>query len=701
MKSYWLSSLRDWLTFSNRGLRLLVGFICVVALALFLHFREVRLEVLELNGTAPRYIVAQIDFEFPDYETTVVLKQQAMKDIGAIYRIDDKEIRDVGLELDNQLTHNRKWRKAAPSSTYDEMRDGAGYLETQLIEARFTDLRTIQKIKDLSIFKEHFYEFHSEDDETDLPPFFWESMRKQLSKNDSFHVETIDYVISAFQKHQWKLQEDLTLMHSIRFQAGNAIPERMTRVGAGTRIIDQGEQVTSRHLAMVQSMKQAISESRKLQDPITILSSLLLSLIFVTITTLYFKVNQPEFIRSIQQVALFVCIVIFTLAFAKLTEFALLKSSSNLIEGIRYPIVAPFATILICILLSPRIAIFAATFLSIILSVSLAVDHSRFLVLNLVTSIVVIITTHGVRKRKEVFSVCIKSWISSIPVLFAYSFSENLFWSPALGIDICSSFCFLMLTAILVVGLLPALESLFGVLTDMTLMEYMDPSNPLLRRLAMEVPGTYQHSLVLGNLSELCAQAIGGNGLFCRVATLYHDVGKVLNPQYYTENQSGADILHQVLTPIESAQVIIAHVTDGETLARKYHLPQLFIDIIREHHGTTLVYYFYRKQLDLRGGRREEVDEQLFRYPGPKPRTKESGIIMICDTVEAASRSLEIVNEQTLTELVERLVSEKEDESQFDECQLTFEELSKVKKTLVKSILLTQHVRIKYPKRPS
>jgi len=205
----------------------------------------------------------------------------------------------------------------------------------------------------------------------------------------------------------------------------------------------------------------------------------------------------------------------------------------------------------------------------------------------------------------------------------------------------------------------------------------------------------------LGTLSEICAQAVGGNGLFCRAATLYHDVGKIVNPQYYTENQQGADILHQVLTPLESAQVIISHVTDGEALARKYHLPESFIDIIREHHGTTLVYFFYRKQLDLKGGRKEEVDEQAFRYPGPKPRTKESGIIMICDTVEAASRSLEVINEKTLTELVDRLVAEKAEEGQFDECQLTFEELSKVKKTLAKSLYLAQHVRVKYPKRPT
>jgi hypothetical protein len=618
-----------------------------------------------------------------------------------IYQLDDKEIREVRFQLENQLIHDREWRKLSPSSTFEEMYKAADQMETLLLEARFTDPRTLQKIKELNISVHSYYELipDLEQQPSEIPGDFWMRLAKQLSETGSFHPETVEYITAAFQQEKWVLTDDPALVHSLRAQVMRTVPEKLTLVQAGTRIINQGEQVTSRHLTMIQAMKNAISESRKLEDPLTIISSLLLSLLFVLISALYFRISQPQFIRSIQQVALFVCIVILTLCFAKLTEFMLLKSSSNVIDGVRYPIVAPFATILICILLSPRTALFAATFLSIILSVSLAVDHSRFLVLNLITSIVVIISTKNLRKRKEVFSVCMKSGASAVPVLFAYAFSEGHLWSTSLVFDIGSSFVFLALTAVLVVGLLPALESLFDVQTDMTLMEFMDPSNELLRRMAMEVPGTYQHSLVLGNLAENCAQAIGAHGLFCRVATLYHDIGKILNPQFYTENQQGAVNIHQLLTPLESAQVIIAHVTDGVAVAKKYRLPRSFQDIILEHHGTTLVYYFYRKQLELKGGKKEEVDENAFRYPGPKPRTKESAIIMICDTIEAASRSLEEVSDQSITALVDRLVAEKAEEGQFEECQLTFEELGKVKRTLVKSLLLTQHVRIKYPKR--
>lgn len=694
---------QEWLASNNRGWRLIVGFVCVVFLALFLHFREVRLEVLELNTAASRYIVAQIDFEFPDYETTIVLKQQAMQDVGKIYKIEDRQIRDARYALEDDLIRNKDWRNAAPSSTFEEMYKAADELETLLLEARFTDPRTIQKIKELNLPDSSYFELIPNDagDPIRLPPEFWNRILQQIAQSDAFHKEAIAYVVGAFQSNAWNLTEDAALEHSLRAQVSRTIPEKFTKVLAGTRIIDQGETVTSRHLTMMQAMKQAISDSRKMWDPLTLIASLFLSIIFVTISALYFRISQPNFIRSLQQISLFVCIVLLTLLFAKVTEYALLKSASGVVEAIRYPIVAPFATILICILLSPRTALFAATFLSIILSVSLAVDHSRFLILNLVTSIVVIIASQGLRKRKEVFVVCIKSWLSAIPVLFAFTLSEGHLASVSLLTDIAATFAFLIATAILVVGILPALESLFGVLTDMTLMEYMDPSSELLRRFAMEVPGTYQHSLVLGNLAETCAQAIGANGLFCRAATLYHDIGKMNNPQFYTENQQGAVNIHQLLTPLESAQVIISHVTDGEAIGKKYRLPRSFLDIIREHHGTTLVYYFYRKQLELKGGRAEEVDERQFRYPGPKPKTKESAIIMICDTVEAASRSVEEISEKTLAELVDRLVMEKAEDGQFEDCQLTFEELAKVKKTLIKTLLLSHHVRVKYPKKES
>jgi cyclic-di-AMP phosphodiesterase PgpH len=256
------------------------------------------------------------------------------------------------------------------------------------------------------------------------------------------------------------------------------------------------------------------------------------------------------------------------------------------------------------------------------------VDTVTFLVIHIITAMVAIMTGRTLRRRKDVFIVCGKAWLSAILVVLAFDlYGNNPFSFSFLG-ELTSTFIFMILTAVLVVGLLPIFESTFRIMTDITLMEFMDPSNELLRRLTIEAPGTYQHSMVVGHLSESAASAISANGLFCRVATQYHDIGKLINPQYFTENQLGGVDMHQLLTPLESAQVIIAHVSEGVALARKVGLPEQFIDIIKEHHGTTLVYYFYHKQIELVGGQKSKVDERDFRYSGPKPRSKESTIIM-------------------------------------------------------------------------
>ena len=690
-----------WLTVNDRGWRLMVGVICVFCLALFLHFREVRLEVFELNTSANRYAVAQTDFEFSDYETTLFLKQQAMQNVGFIFQLNSKQIREERYELENTLIHTKEWRLAAPVSSFEEMYKAIDALEMILLDARFTDARTIQIAKECSLPCAYFYEFIPEPSTTYsfLPDDFWKRATEQIAQNDHFHAETVDYVINVFRLQGWELKKDAVEERLIRNAASKMVPEKFTHVQAGTRIIEPGEKITSRHLTMMQAMKQAISDSRKVWEPLPMISSLLLSSIFIAISSLFFQVSRQPFSRSLQQLSLFVCIVLLTLLFAKLTEFALVKSTNLFFERIRYPILVPFAASLICILLSPNVALFASAFLSIILSISLAVDHGPFLILNVITSTIVIICTRNIRKRKDVFTVFLKTWMGSIPILYAFTLGEGNYWSFTLVNDLATSFCFLMISAVLVIGLLPIFETVFRVLTDMTLMEFMNPNNFLLQKMALEVPGTYQHCLVLANLAESCAAAIGANGLLCRVATLYHDIGKIANPQFYTENQQATVNIHQLLTPTESAQVIISHVADGEQLAHKYRLPQSFVDIIRQHHGTTLAYYFYCKQLELKGGRKEDVDETQFRYPGPKPQTKEAAIIMICDCIEAASRSWQDVSEQTLNEMIDQVIAAKAKDGQFDECNLTFEELSRLKCRLIKALLLTHHIRVKYPQK--
>lgn len=689
----------EWLQEDNLGKRLICGFVMMLCLAFFLHFREIRVEMLEPGMVAKNYVVAQVDFEFLDEDSTLVLRQEALKDIGPIYQVEEKEIKDRRGQFDQFLIHNKSWREQAEESTFDEMGVIADSLEDVLYAARFTDQRTFKKMKELNVAVEDFYPLLSAKvSSTILPEEFWTSATKQLEEK-KFPQKSVNFSVHFFQKFQWSLDNDLNFQKKLKEVVEQSVPEKIKKVRSGSRIIDQGEKVTAKQIAMMQAMKEAMAENRKLLQPLTILGSLLFSFFVVILGAYYFKFNHKDILRSVNKLTLYVFIVVVTLVFAKISEFVLLKNNSLILEFVRYPLFVPLASILVTVLLGSEIALFTSCFLSVLLGISLAVDTNRFLIVNLILGVVAIIFTRGLRKRKEVFTVCMKVWLCGIPVILSYNFIKNNFWNVALFGDFLSTLGFMVIISILVIGLLPILESLFHIMTDITLMEFMDPNNELLRRLSVEAPGTYQHSLVVGTISEAAAQAIGANGLFCRVSTQYHDIGKLFNPHYFTENQMGGFNIHQLLTPVESSQVIIAHVIEGETLAKKHKLPQSFIDVIREHHGTTLVYYFYCKQVEHAGGAVNAVDEKLFRYPGPKPRSKESAIIMIADSIEAASRSLEEVNEETLSEMVDRIVADKNEEGQFDDCQLTFEELGLVKKAIVRTLSVTRHLRVKYPDR--
>ena len=650
-----------FLSFLPRGdtkYKLVIGGFFTLLLAAFLHFREAKVDNLDLGDLAPRFLISQVDFTFPDSASTLLLQQEAVREIGPVYRINPSAIVDTRFAFERFIIQARQKGQFPEEFNFEELYKATDAFEDVLMETRFTDIRTLQKIRELGLSTTYIevYVPSALKPPYTFPDSIWQKIYENTSRLEIASSGMLLYVIAFFQEKSWDLLEDRSQMSELRQIVQNSVPEKFTRVRAGTKIIDQGETVTSRHLAMLQAMKKQLNEDRMLWEPLPIFSSLILALIFVVLSTLYLHLYKKDVMASLQKLMLLLFIISSMLLFAKVTEWIILGNTLEYFNLMRYPVILPFATMLIAIFLSADVALFASSFLSIILSMGLVVEHTRFLVLNIVAALVVVVTARSLRKRKEVFFVSAKVYFSVVPILFAFAFMNNRIWSSSLSADLGFTCLFIAASAILVVGLLPVLESLFKVMTDMSLMEYMDPNNELIRRLAMEIPGTYQHCLVLGNLAEAMAQSIGADGLFCRVATLYHDIGKLNNPQFFTENQPMGVNIHQLLTPKESAEVIIAHVKDGEAIARKYRLPPSFIDVIKEHHGTTLAYFFYCKELELKGGHPEEVEERCFRYPGPKPHTKESAIIMIADTVEAASRSLEEFSEESLTELVDRLV---------------------------------------------
>jgi putative nucleotidyltransferase with HDIG domain len=693
---------QEWLSGNDAMKRSLLAFGFLVLLTFFLHFREVKMEVMEIGTYAPRYVIAQVDFDFSDEEATKTLRQEAVRDIGAIYKVVESEVHYFRRQLENSFIEKQQWRKELPRTTFDELYSALDRVEELLVQVRFSDDRTLHKMEDLDLSTEGIYRLSLRQPSLGavvLPDKFWRMGEDKLERTDQFHPETLIYVFQEFSRKGWDLQQDFSLERAIKLEIQSEFPARYTHIDAGTQLVKRGEKVTPRHLMMMRAMKDAIAQTQNLWTPLTLLGSALLALCLTVIALIYLYFFHRDLLRSLQKVTLLATIIAVSLILAKCTEFALLYEGKNLVEVARFPLLLPFAAMLICVLVGSEMALSASLFMLVLFSVTLAVDHIPFILINFFAGTAMILFARDLHKRKEVFAVCGKVWLSCIPLILAFNLIENSIWNVNVIVDLASSFVFMAGTSLLLIGFLPLLESLFHVMTDMTLMDYMDPSHELLRRLSLEAPGTYQHCLVVGNLAEAGARAIGANGLFCRVSTLYHDIGKLFNPHYFTENQLGGFNIHQLLTPLESTQVIIAHVSEGESLARKHHLPQSFIDIIREHHGTTMVYYFYCKQVEQMEGDVSRVNEKQFRYPGPKPRSKESAIIMIADTAEAASRSMNDITEESMTAVIDKLVAEKANDGQLDECQLTFEELGRVKKAMVKSLIVTRHLRIKYPER--
>jgi cyclic-di-AMP phosphodiesterase PgpH len=252
-----------------------------------------------------------------------------------------------------------------------------------------------------------------------------------------------------------------------------------------------------------------------------------------------------------------------------------------------------------------------------------------------------------------------------------------------------------LLSAVLTIGLLPYFETALGILSDIKLLQLSNPNHPLLKKLLTEAPGTYHHSIMVANLSETACEAVGANGLLARVGSYYHDLGKTVAPHYFIENQLAIRNPHDFIEPEESAKIIISHPYDGAEMLKKYRLPKEIIDIAKQHHGTSLLKYFYMKAKK----ENEEVQELAYRYPGPKPQTKETAIINICDSVEAAVRSLKEPTEEKIEQIVASIIQDRLTDGQFDECPLTLKELHTIQETICGTLKGIFHSRIQYPEK--
>lgn len=464
------------------------------------------------------------------------------------------------------------------------------------------------------------------------------------------------------------------------------VSDNIGMVQSGQLVIDRGQIVNAEHVRILNSLKK---ESEQRMDPSrgywfifagqVIFVILLISLLFT-----YLKLFRRDYFSSPHSVLL---LFSFVTVFPVIT-YLMMAHHFYSVYLVPYALIPIFVRIF----MDSRTSFMAVVTNSLLSALSL---HSpfEFVLWQIVTGATVIYSLRELTERSQLLRTVLAVVVVGLVISIGYDLSQGLNGD---AFD-RSRIVYMIIGGILLLFAYPLMyfvEKLFGFTSSVTLVELTNTNNPILRKMSKVAQGTFNHSMQVSNLAAEVADKIGAKAQLARTGALYHDIGKVLNPAFFTENQSGVNP-HDTISEERSAQIIINHVTDGLRLAEKYHLPQVIKEFIRTHHGTGLVKYFYIQYCNKHVG--EPVDEDAFRYPGPNPQTREQAVVMMCDSVEAASRSLKEYTEESITQLVNRIVDSQLAEGHFKECPITFRDIADAKRTLIDSLKTIYHTRISYP----
>lgn len=460
-----------------------------------------------------------------------------------------------------------------------------------------------------------------------------------------------------------------------------------SKVEEGDVLIHKNDIVTEEQSQVLKSYNQALKEKEIKTSHIAIIIGQFLACTLVLGIMMLFLAffRKPIFSQNSQVTFIFLIILLVILITSIVASY-----------NVNYIYAVPFCLIpiLIRVFFDSRTSLF--NFLNIILICAFFMpDKFEFVFIQLIAGIGTIFSVADMGKRSKLFMSALLTFIFYVLAYISYHLINN---TPQ-AIGIIQNYTPFLISSVCVLFSFPLIyffEKLFGFVSDFTLLELSDLNSPLLRQLSQKIPGTFQHSLQVANLAEEACYKIGGNALLVRAGAMYHDIGKMSNPRFFTENQVGEVSPHEDLSSEESAQIIIAHVIKGVEIAKENKLPEAVIDFIRTHHGTTATRYFlhnYRKEHEG-----EIINEDLFKYSGPIPFSKETAILMMADGVEASSRSLKRYDAIAIDELVDSIINHQINENQFINADITFRDITQIKKIFKKRLMNIYHVRIEYPR---
>lgn len=684
--------------------RLLFFFLIIIIMTAILSINFVPGKILlKVGEVAPRNISATETIEFVDKKATEKLKEEAAKSTHEVYNLNLASIENTERELldffsDIRILRNQynllvEEKQIGNNLNPDELMNNSSINSGLEIVA---DKYLFDRGNPLLINLVKLDRFSLEEIEGNVSLSLKKIMQQGVKENDIeqakkqivreiSELSTSPYtailageVGEYFLKPSLFLDEETTLTK--KQEAVAAVRDVKDIIRKDQIIIRKGEIVTDEHIERLEALG--------LQNPIIrfkeILGLFLINTLFISLLSLYIFNYHQGIYNDFNKVLLLGVIYLSTIFIAKI---------SSQISG--YIIPTAFASMLIAITLDSRLALWV-TFLICINIGFIFLGEIDYMMVAFAGGLISIFSIRKATQRSSLTRAGLLIALINVMSIIALGLIhrnptdyilQNSMWGLLNGFA----------SAILTIGILPFLETFFDISSSFRLMELTNPNQPLLKQLLVDAPGTYHHSVVVGNLAEAATEEIGGNALLARVGAYYHDIGKLKRPYFFAENQEAYKNIHDDLEPSLSALVIASHVKEGVDMARKFKLPRSIIDIINQHHGTGIISYFYHRALQTNVDKNIEVDEESYRYSGPKPQSKEAGVILLADMLEAEARTLNNPTASRIKNLTQNVINRNLVNGQLDDCNLTLRELNKIKDVFSRVLTGMFHNRVEYP----
>ena len=701
-----LSSFLDWLNIpvqlQKRFLMQLAAFFAILVIILVIDPTGFTPEVIE-GKPAPKTIRSPRTISFVDEGKTSELRSAEMEKVQPVYTPIEQAEEEMLGKFDRQLEEltgfYEEFRRLSANEPPQPLIASYFPAEALLDEEKLVQLRNLrisqfEKLKTVSrrilvnLSQKVITAQNLDTVKTEVRTLVDAYPESSLFKNTMTAMVRNAIAINAI--------EDEKLTRQRREAAARAIQPVKRTFQKGQKIVEEGIIVTSDDYFVMRKIASQLQKNRVL----SLMGNFLLALLAVIISLVFLRLEDKNVLSDGEQYKLLGVICLVTLALAKAAHATGVAFDRQYLSILLTPL--PTVALLMTMLLDCTVALFHIFLIGLLMFV-VAESNIRFVVISLFGAIAGILAwrtaTRGSDVRNVIGSAGIKTGLASAIAVLAFLLldTESFATMDLQQIAMFAGFGLLngILSGIVSNGVLPYMESLFSLATSSRLLELTDLSQPLLRKLAEEAPGTYQHSIAVATLAEAAANAVNADPLLTKISSYFHDIGKIRRPMYFAENQAEEN-RHDQVTPYMSSLILIGHIRDSLDLGREYGLPERVLSIMSQHHGTTLISYFYEEAKKLKDG--EDVNQERFRYPGPKPQTKEAAILMLADSVEAAARTLPQHTHSKIEGLVQKIVEQKlNDENQLDESDLTLKDIEKIIQVFVRTITSMYHSRIDYP----